>query len=112
MVANPIDVFRALNDGFMPGTLRSLTRAAYGSSAHHAQLCTSSFAPENGDPVLAHLPARSSGNPIIQTLSGVVTRMIDTEVLEAIAQVIYWVNAMHFAALIMRYAIAPARDYT
>ena len=111
MVANPIVIFRALNDGFMPGTLCSLTKAAYDSSAHRAQLCTLSFALENGDPLHTHLPVRSTENPIIQTLSGVVTRIMDAEVLEAIAQVIYWVNAMHFTALIMKYVIASALAY-
>jgi hypothetical protein len=106
MVANPIDVFRALNDGFMPGALRSLTTATYGSSTQQAQLCASSFALEDGDPVGEHLPVGTEKNPIVQTLTGVVKRMIDAEVLEAIAQLIYWVNAMHFSALIMRYVVA------
>lgn len=109
MVANPIDVFRALNDGFMPGSLSSLTTATSSSSAQQAQLCASSFTLEEGDPDGEHLQAGTAKkkNPIVQTLAGVVKRMIKAEVLKAVAQVIYWVNAMHFSAMIMRYIVAP-----
>jgi hypothetical protein len=45
-------------------------------------------------------------NPVLATLTTVVNRIVNSEVLEAIAQLIYWVNAMHFAALIMRFVTA------
>lgn len=32
-------------------------------------------------------------------------RIMDAEALEAIALLVYWVNAMHFAALVMRYIL-------
>lgn len=106
MVSNPLDVFQALANGFTPGTLSSLTRAVGPSTADQAQLCTAGFASDQDDPDRQHLPAEVTKNPIFHTPTTVVSRIIDAEVLEAIAQLIYWVNAMHFAALVMRYVLA------
>lgn len=99
MVANPIDVFRALNNGFLPGTLNQLTKATGGSVAHQAHLCADAFTPDEGAADSEQPEAKSS---VLATLTAVASNVINAEILEAIAQVIYWINAIHFAASIMR----------
>jgi hypothetical protein len=111
MVANPLDVFRALNYGFTPGTLISLTKAGSYELADQAQLCTAAFIPGPTDPDRTHLPLEPVKNSVLPMLTAVVERIVDAEVLEAIAQVIYWMNTMHFAAAIMRCVSTLALHY-
>jgi hypothetical protein len=101
MVANPINVFQTLTFGLLPGAMTQFTKARSASFVDQAQLCMESFT--GRDEAEHDLPV---DNPVLATLTTVVNRIVNSEVLEAIAQLIYWVNAMHFAALIMRFVTA------
>lgn len=95
MVANPINVFRAINQGFLPGALNQLTKGPSDSLGDQAQLCADGLIPDRKD-----LPVE---NQVLSTLTSITSNVIAAEILEAIAALIYWVNVMHFAASIMRY---------
>ncbi|KAF6743154.1 hypothetical protein DFP72DRAFT_1101957 [Ephemerocybe angulata] len=101
MVANPTDVFRALAFGIRPDALTEHMEPKTNSFAEQAQLCTASF---NGRDEPEH--ALPLDNPVLANLVSIVGSIVDAEILDAIAQLIYWVNAMHFAAQIMRQMIA------
>lgn len=103
MVANPIDVFRTLNNGFLPGTLSQLTKVNSDSMADRARLCADGFMSEEDSP---HRERPTVDSQVLSTLTMITSNIIRAEVLEAIAEIIYWINAMHFAASIMRYVLA------
>lgn len=78
--------------------LSPLTKAASDSFVDQAHLCRNSFTPDED------APDSEVKNPVLSTLTRIISRVIDAEILEAIAELIYWVNTMHFAASIMRCA--------
>lgn len=87
MVTNPLDVFRALIFGIAPGALQS----------------TSSTDP-CGQVIAACTQTDLEASPQspMDALKSVVLQCVEAEILDAVAQLMYWVNTMHFAAMVMQ----------